>query len=146
MTAESFDRARRLLEKHQHLRALLANMEEFFAQEPQELADTTKITDDLIAELKLHFLHEEEGGYFAEALAQAPRLTTRASELKQQHRELLKRVRELYEQAQQGDGSAAWWSSLRVAYQSLSEQIRAHELGENDLVQEAFTEDIGTHD
>ena len=146
MTAPNFDRARRIFEEHEHLRALLGQAEKFFAQEPQQTADVANVLDELITELKLHFMHEEEGGYLSEALSQAPRLTDRATELQQQHPQMLKAVRELYEQAQAGDGSAGWWSSLRADYQSLAEQIHAHETGENDLVQEAFTEDIGAND
>ena len=143
MTTPSYDRARWMLEEHEHLRARLEQAEKFFSQEPQQTVDAANVLDELITELKLHFMHEEEGGYLSEALSQAPRFTDRATELQQQHPQMLKAVRELYQQAQSGDGSAGWWSSLQAAYQSLAEQIHAHETGENDLVQKAFTEDIG---
>ena len=101
----------------------------------------------LIAEaeqlLPAHFAFEEAGGYLSEALAVAPRLSRRAAALQRDHGKFAARFAKLATFARELRETDEGWDYLGVAIREFSRELRFHELEENQLVQEAFLDDLG---
>jgi hypothetical protein len=99
---------------------------------------------DLARELPEHFAFEERGGYLADAIAVAPRLTAKAAELYRDHAELARRSRDLLEQARSAAEARAGWAEVEAGFAALATLLSDHEEAENALVREAFTENAAT--
>lgn len=104
------------------------------------------LLDELADELKTHFEHEEVGGYFLGVVDRAPRLIGHVESLKHQHGELRSAARELAELAHRQKTNADDWPRLRTDCEDFVDQLLTHEAAENDLLQEAYTQDIGEED
>ena len=79
-------------------------------------------------------------------MARAPRLSDNVESLKRDHQSLLSAVRKLNQVASQGNGSSDWWQQLEQAFHQFSTDLMHHESTENELLQQAYTDDIGTGD
>ena len=90
-----------------------------------------------------HFEYEEAGGYLAEALAVAPRLTRRAQRLRGEHSEFSAKLAALADRAREAGESPGSWTALAAGVRKFTYELRHHELEENSLIQDAFTDDIG---
>lgn len=90
--------------------------------------------------LNEHFALEEETGYFSDVLAVAPRLSAHAARLEQAHTGLRNQVAQL--RARTRDASVPW-EDLRDRFRQLLAELRAHEVAEDELVNEAFMRDLG---
>jgi hypothetical protein len=55
-------------------------------------------------------------------------------------------VGDLCKAASTGDGSAEWWQNLDEAFHGLSKDLMHHENHENQILQDAYTDDIGAGD
>ncbi|MEQ8847744.1 hemerythrin domain-containing protein [Botrimarina sp.] len=104
------------------------------------------LASELTDELAEHFRHEEDGGYFTDALRKAPQLAPAARDLVAQHGPLMESAEALNSMAQSGVESDAWWDRIEGDLDVFSQQLRRHEAGERDLLQRAYNEDIGTKD
>jgi hypothetical protein len=97
--------------------------------------------------VRVHFAHEEEAeGFFDSVVDQAPRLKTRAEVLIAEHADMARELTQLSEYAKDGVVSEEWWTHLNDAFESFWQRFCRHERSENDLVQEAFHDDIGSKD
>ena len=96
--------------------------------------------------LKLHFICEEDDGFFDDITSRAPRLSGRADHLSVEHRELLDRAGELCHFAEVGSPSMQWWRELSIRCHEFSKHLMHHENEENKLLQEAYQRDIGPGD
>jgi hypothetical protein len=101
---------------------------------------------ELAAHLKSHFEVEEEGGFFTQVVARAPRLADQVGQLSDEHKSMTKTVESLCIEAANGDGSAAWWEKNDADFHRLSKELMQHENHENQILQDAYTEDIGSDD
>ncbi len=86
-----------------------------------------------------------------EALERAPRLSKRAEQLYEQHEMLAEMLGELRDFVRHLDPADVmptndWWQELARRFQTFGKQLLRHESDEDDLVQEAFTRDLGTCD
>lgn len=104
----------------------------------------------LLAELRDqiegHFAQEEVGGYMEEALSRAPRFSLQAAALLKQHTQLAREVHELLVRAEAGRDNSGIWKNLYADLQALLKRLRAHEAGENRMIEAAFNEDLGLVD
>jgi hypothetical protein len=134
------------LDEHARLRQALSSVRETI----RDRASGPQVIRDLLAELAQvlldHFRHEEADGYFAAALAIAPRLTEQAAALLQQHPELTAQLAAVQAHAASGHCSEAWWEQLQLAFTAFFDEFSRHEAGENRLLQEAFHDDLGADD
>lgn len=96
--------------------------------------------------VKSHFAHEEEGGYMREAIQRAPRITKRAEKLLEEHEMMLAAIKELCETARRADDAEITSGELKSAFTAFINELSQHEAGENSILQEAYTDDIGTKD
>ncbi len=139
-------RVESLNEEHGFLRAWMVSLrQEFLAPETtagQALAWVTRLRAALVD----HFNQEESGGYFAELIAVAPRLSTRAETLEREHVLLLASLDEIQADLRQASPLAPPLASVVERFTTLAGAFLAHEAAENDLVQSAFEDELGTAD
>lgn len=132
---------------------LLAGAEALLAAWPhdaQKAADLrpclVQVLTELRAKLQAHFAEEEAPEYMSEAVTAAPRLTTRANELLQQHSQLLatldRVIADVASQGLTGDQLV----DEREVLRTLICDLRRHEQDEDDLLLDAFDDDIGSGD
>jgi len=93
-----------------------------------------------------HFDHEESGGYFAEAIDAAPRLSERADALLAEHAQMAEQLVELQHRAAMQTTGARWRHALDHGFVDFMDRFLAHEEAENKLLQEAYFDDIGAED
>jgi hypothetical protein len=95
-----------------------------------------------------HFLCEEQGGYLHEAVQVAPHLRDKAEQLHGQHQVLLDEVRSMRDFAAMGvQGTIdAWCHAFRGRFDAFADMLHVHEAHEDDLVQQAFTQELGPGD
>jgi hypothetical protein len=103
---------------------------------------------ELRDQLAFHFALEEAYGYFEDAIDIAPRLVDRANQLRAQHSTLFETICELSDAAACLAASPSFQSiiSLGATFSEFDEQLRQHETEENQLILEAFGQDIGVGD
>ncbi len=138
--------------EHYGLEQLLRQLEAAFAlaRARKWLSGSTPRLVELVSELhdqiERHFAQEEVGGYMEEALSRAPRFSTRVETLLKQHHELARAVRDLLSRAQGGRDNPGIWDSLDDDLRALIKKLKAHEAGENHIIEAAFNEDLGLAD
>jgi hypothetical protein len=135
-----------LVEEHSNLRHIFEEIRLSLAERHVGQSTVAAFFTDLKEHLQLHFVHEETGGYFAEALAEAPRLRCRADALLQQHPQFLEMLDHLHRFAEAGIPGESWWTQLQDAFDEFRLRFQQHEHRENELLQEAFGRDIGAED
>lgn len=95
------------------------------------------------AHLADQFRFEEEDGYLHAVRKREPRLERAAEQLAEEHRGLMRGLDALLEAAA---GAPALEDQLREGIRQWVKDVRKHEAREDDLVQGAFTQDLGTED
>ncbi|MBX3433036.1 MAG: hemerythrin domain-containing protein [Pirellulales bacterium] len=131
---------------HHELNGLLADIRKQFADQRRSKRALEKLVTQLAELCEGHFQREEEGGYMREAVQQAPQLASRAKTLGDEHEPLQEAIEKLRILVHSGVESAAWWVRVQSDFSSFAKTISRHESEENALLQEAFTQDVGTKD
>ena len=132
-------------QEHQHQGQQLARLRKALV-ERLDLNALAKLLVEMSGELAEHFRLEEDGGYFDDAVAVAPRLIEQANRLRHQHGELRERLDSLLqtvESTQATDGSA---DEIRHSTREFIFELVEHERSENLMVTEAYQQDIGEGD
>ena len=96
--------------------------------------------------LESHFRNEETAGFLEQIAEHAPRLAGRTARLCAEHLEILSETNNLLEQVMQGDGSEGWWCFIEAAFHDFRKRLMEHEREENELLQRAYSDDIGSKD
>ncbi len=148
MTSESSElqRFQKILEEHRQLTGLLDQIGSVLAERSCSIDEVVDLLGQLGHRLTKHFQTEEAGGYFAEALYDAPQLFQRANDLMLQHPKMTRSARKLAEAADPGVDPEQWWSQTADRFQAFRAELKRHECNEDRLVQEALTRDLGSHD
>ena len=97
----------------------------------------------------MQFSLEETFGYFEDAISVAPHLSERADQLRGQHGELFSAVCDLVECSEQlvyGQCTVDDMRDLAVRCLEFHDRFCRHEYDENELIMQAFEEDIGVGD
>lgn len=139
------DAYRHVLEDHVEVRVLLASIDDAL-DERRDADEVCRLLAQLGDKLVHHFALEEDGGYFSDALLQSPRLVARANGLMAQHPMLSERARKLLDETHANPGTDTWWAETREQFDAFRDTLVKHEQGEDRLLQEAYTQDIGSHD
>ncbi len=136
--------------KHFALRQQIRTLEELFAEPPgagvERARRTLTLLEDFDLGLREHFAVEEKGGYFADILKVAPRLSRRAARLEQNHKEFSERLQSLLALVRYAVDAPDDWERVTSAVERFLQALRAHEDEENELVREAFMDDLGLGD
>lgn len=97
--------------------------------------------------LKHHFSGDAEGTFFADVAKRAPHLIGKLTGLTAEHAQILKEFREVAEQATALDGNdMAAASRLATRTRRVVATLRRHEAEENELIFNAFWDDLGVGD
>ena len=100
-------------------------------------------------QLAMHFALEEAFGYFEDPVEVAPHLSQRANELRAQHGRLYVLIRDLAEHAEQalyGEDHSDSPKQIATLFNAFHAELQEHESCENELILEAFNDDIGVAD
>lgn len=100
-------------------------------------------------QLALHFALEEAYGYFEDPVHVAPRLGRQAAQLRDEHKGLYLDFCELVDRAErmfydEQHAALALW--IGPEFLGFDGRLKSHEARENDLIFEAYDEDIGVGD
>jgi len=105
--------------------------------------------DEFSEHLGMMFALKECDGYLREVVENAPSLCRCADELKSDHAALFAELSHLIEQCEQDVEHHRWpqcWKMAEMTFENFRQRLEAHQLGEADLVQRAFIQDIGAVD
>ena len=110
----------------------------------ERVEEAVRHLEGLLRELLQHFANEEAAdGFFAEALACAPRFESRVLTLRGQHATLRSQLEEVSEDAGYAGLSSEAWRAVAVSFVDFAMALRAHENAESGIVADAFMEDQG---
>lgn len=133
-------------DEHEALRQLLGHLHQVLTGRTQMPDHVAEMIASLRKHLTTHFREEEEDGFFDEIVEQAPRLSGQAGQLCEEHISLREAVEELDRVAATKTGSASWWEEVTERFHRLSKKLMHHEHKENELLQDAYENDIGAKD
>ena len=127
------------------LKSLLAEISSTLAERTS--ADSAcQLLQRLSDRLSEHFILEEQGGYFAEAMMRSPHLIARANGLMAQHDKLRTAAEEAARLAAAERQAGEFWEAARTRFEALRQSLLNHESGEDSLLQEAYVQDLGASD
>ena len=131
---------------HQELREQLGEIQCMLAGRLSSAGEVSDAFASLSAHVAEHFIDEESCGLFDHITELAPRLSDRVDTLRNEHSEFRSTMRDLNDLASRGEGSVEWLGQIEEKFHEFSKQLMHHETKENDLLQEAYCDDIGSQD
>jgi len=144
---------REIKEVHQALWAQLDRLRGYAAAPivpDEQMPSVIREVCDLQDMLAMHFALEEAFGYFDDPVSVAPHLSERANRLLSEHGELyleIMNVADLGLRISSGQNiSHEQIRKLMRRFVEFDEHFMRHEHAENELIMEAFGEDLGTGD
>lgn len=129
--------------EHEHLRGLLDRTSQCLIEPPTSRDRLVSVLGELLATIQEHFQHEEDGGYFTDLIEVSPNLNGRAEALCHEHVEMYAQLDTLRRHV--AEQSIAW-SDLRRDFTVFLGRFQTHETAENDMLQEAYCNDLGSKD
>ncbi|QDT00232.1 hemerythrin domain-containing protein [Adhaeretor mobilis] len=121
----------------------ISRMVDTRSYEKRELEDLLSKLRDL---LELHFEIEERGSYLAELVGSEPRYESQVEVLLAEHRALLEELEKLRLLVRSGVESTALSIRSEDDFHKFVSRLLNHEHVERQLLQRAFSDDIGTGD
>lgn len=143
---------REIKDDNLHLRELQASLREVFRRgrllglSRHALLDRLEEFRDQLA---IHFALEEAYGYFDDPADAAPHLSDELDGLRSQHADLFQEVCRIADRAYDvlGDhGSLIGFRETARMYRAFDDRFQQHEMRENELILQAFNDDIGVGD
>ena len=135
-----------LLEEHAKLRGLLSDLGAMLTQRSGPIKEVVGMIQQLHDQVDVHFQAEEASDCFPDLVSNAPRVSERVDILLAEHGELRAEIHQIVQDALPRSGTADDWDQLATMVQAFTAKLLAHEQAENELVQEVFTDDIGSKD
>ena len=108
-----------------------------------------ELLSELRDQLATHFALEEAVGYFEDPIAVAPRISRHAESLRQEHETLYAEIADLAEEAERiAYEPSTHRDVVRLIgrFRQFDHRWQQHETAENELIFEAFFEDLGVGD
>jgi len=132
--------------QHLQIEALVDAVHRRFEERTGVTRNLVSLLNSLAAHLEAHFELEEENGYFEDLVQRAPRLSEHVDEMLKQHALLLAESRELVKIARQAFADDEPSPELTERYEKFRVDLLGHEKAEIDILQEAYTRDLGSKD
>jgi len=132
--------------QHVQIKALVDALSSRFDTEKTATRNLVSLINSLAAHLEMHFELEEENDCFDFVLRQAPRLSERVDQLLRQHTTLKTEVDALVTMARQALAEGGDVTKIASRFGKFRKQLLDHERAEIDLLQEAYTLDLGGGD
>ena len=101
--------------------------------------------DELSEHLGMMFALKESDGYLREVVEAAPSFCRCADELKSDHQALFTELSHLIDRCDYDVAEHRWpecWKMAEMTFENFRQRLAAHQVGEADLVHQAFMEDI----
>lgn len=126
--------------EHQELRQLIDSISERFNTDSAGSEALSGLLGELAQRLAAHFATEEhDSGLYAQILDVDARFGPTIKQLSAEHVLLLKEAQDLA-------SNAIDWERCKKLFKQLREALEKHESCENQLIQQAYTDDIGSKD
>ena len=135
-----------MLREHEELRVLLGKIHQLTSSCTAPVAEVRETVTAFFQHVLKHFESEEADGYFGEVVLQAPRVSDRVTTLGAEHTLLREQLAAISETVEAFQGSETDWKTLGEELHQFSVELMRHENEENELLQEVFTEDLGSKD
>ncbi len=132
--------------QHIQIEALVDALSSRFEAEEMATRNLVSLINSLAAHLEMHFELEEENEYFSHVLNRAPHLSERVEQLLRQHETLKSEVDELVMMARRALAENGDATELAAQFSRFRKQLLNHERAEVNLLQEAYTCDLGGGD
>jgi len=132
--------------QHIQIEALVDALSSRFDSEQVASRNLVSLINSLAAHLEMHFELEEENEYFGIVLKRSPHLSGRVGQLLRQHETLQAEVDELVSKARQALADGDDVTELATRFRKFRKLLLDHERAEIDLLQEAYTCDLGSGD
>ena len=132
--------------EHAELMALLADLRRTLQKRSQRVEEIVVGLRGLQQELEDHFVQEEIGGFFREAVERQPWLHERVQKLREDHEAMRGEIAGLVSCSEESRPALLWWSEVEHRFDELTRHLHHHERLEVALLQEAWTDDMGTKD
>ena len=133
-------------EEHETLVRLIGELHRALTERDEPVADVARLVCSLQEHLAIHFREEEDDGFFDQIVDLAPRFSEQTDELREEHAQLNSELDELAKLAGTEAGSDEWWQRLEQGFHHLGKHLMHHEHKENELLQDAYEDDIGSKD
>ena len=133
-------------EEHHQLGVTICETRLAIHANPHDPEKAKNLVQHLCQLVESHFAHEEEGGYMSEATKRAPHLSDRANDLFEEHTQLSVVLQQLCDKVSNKHTNDIPWEKVSAKFDVLIQDLGKHEAAENALLQEAYTDDIGTGD
>lgn len=130
----------------ERLAGLVEGLESGTTDEEAEVAAARVLLLDFESELLAHHAAEERDDYMSAACQQAPRLSRSAESLLREHADFARNLASIRDLAFSVGIVADDWRPIAARFELLALAIFEHEEEENELLAEAFLDDIGTAD
>lgn len=145
-SSSAFNPDSTIMRQHDMLNSLLDAIANRFEHDHDPSRNLVSLLNALAFHLQTHFEFEEGDGYFASLVQKAPRTAATVERLLREHREMSQEVEEMIVIAREDLAQKHDTSDLAERYRKFREKLEVHEHLENDLLQDVYTEDIGTKD
>lgn len=139
-------------EDNRELRRLLKSAATMFREKDRTRIDykeLVKVLGELRDRFALHFSLEEAYGYFEDALDVPPRLSERASSLRDEHRELYMSISQLEDEAERQlyhEKDSVAFSKMCDEFFEFYQAFRSHEERETEVILDSLGDEIGGGD
>ena len=130
---------------HRELHRLLDKSLTVFTAAALRSNETSDVLGMLYDQIQSHFQLEESFGYFEEAIADQPWLAQRAEQLRTEHDDLAFRMERMVQFAEDSSDIASV-DKLRNEFHGFLAEFRRHESDENELILQAFNDELGVGD
>lgn len=135
-----------LAEEHADLRTMLRNLQTAFGERKASAEELASQLDKARKQLESHFAHEETGGYFQGVLDAAPHLSDRVGALKHEHPQFLSLLDQMRSRVTSHETEEVWRGDCDNLFGQFLKNFLAHEASEHELMQQAYSQDIGNKD
>lgn len=135
-----------LLGEHAALCELVTTLYRVLAERHEPVGRVSHLLETLDERLDAHFVDEENSPMFEELVRRAPHMAEEAARLQADHANLRTRLKELRETVNGEPMTPQTWDVVEREFRAFHDQLFHHEARENELLQTAFGEDIGSKD
>lgn len=133
-------------EEHADLRSMLRDLQTAFGEKKQTAEQLATLLDRSRKVLEEHFQHEEKGGFFRGIRESAPQFSDRVTALEHEHPQFLAVIDQLRARVSSHEPEDVWRHDCEKLYEEFRRGFLAHETAEHELMQDAYTQDMGSKD
>ena len=143
MTHELCERIR---VEHTEIDDLVRTLYRVLAERHEPVSRVAHLLESLLERIAAHFMDEESSGLFEDLRRLRPQNSELIQTLEKEHLQMVRDLQQLCLLVPEGEWSPERWTRLEDGFRELGMQMCRHEARENDMLQEAYEEDLGDQD